>query len=272
MLKIGYFSQLARISIRMLRHYDEIGLLVPDKTDSSTGYRYYSEGQLSLAGRINALKAMGFSLSMISDILDKYGDPQALGEFMLLKKKEMQEASDELGQRLLLLEAAIKRLRKDDQTMKYDVTLKTLPQRYAATVRQVIPAYDQEQLLWNILHQETAKLNMQPDEPSYGLAVFNDAGYKECNVDVEIQIAVKSSHEDTEHVRFKTIAPIQIASATYKGSYDKLPEVNEAVANWVRDNHYQFNGPSMCIYHVSPAQTQAPEELVTEVCFPIKRK
>lgn len=45
MLKIGDFSKLSRISIRMLRHYDEIGLLVPASTDSFTGYRYYGEAQ-----------------------------------------------------------------------------------------------------------------------------------------------------------------------------------------------------------------------------------
>ena len=43
MLKIGEFSKLTRVSIRMLRHYDEIGLLRPTETDAWTGYRYYSE-------------------------------------------------------------------------------------------------------------------------------------------------------------------------------------------------------------------------------------
>ena len=41
MFKIGEFSKLSRISIRMLRHYDEIGLLVPEETDPWTGYRRY---------------------------------------------------------------------------------------------------------------------------------------------------------------------------------------------------------------------------------------
>ena len=40
MLKIGDFSKLSRISIRMLRHYDEIGLLEPRLVDPATGYRY----------------------------------------------------------------------------------------------------------------------------------------------------------------------------------------------------------------------------------------
>lgn len=50
MLKIGDFSKLSRCSVRMLRHYDEIGLLEPAEIDRFTGYRYYSEAQLTVIG------------------------------------------------------------------------------------------------------------------------------------------------------------------------------------------------------------------------------
>ena len=63
MLKIGDFSKLSRLSVRMLRHYDERGLLVPLSTDPFTGYRYYAEEQLAAAAHIAALRAMGFSLA-----------------------------------------------------------------------------------------------------------------------------------------------------------------------------------------------------------------
>ena len=72
MLRIGDFSKLSRISIRMLRHYDEIGILHPECVDDFTGYRYYSESQLPLAGKIQALKSLGFGLSVIKEILVKY--------------------------------------------------------------------------------------------------------------------------------------------------------------------------------------------------------
>ena len=61
MLKIGDFSKLSRVSIRMLRHYDDIGLLKPAEIDEFTGYRYYQEEQLFIMGRITALKDMGFA-------------------------------------------------------------------------------------------------------------------------------------------------------------------------------------------------------------------
>ena len=58
LLKIGDFSKLSRISVRMLRHYDEIGLLRPVFVDHFTDYRYYAENQLPIVGRITALKDM----------------------------------------------------------------------------------------------------------------------------------------------------------------------------------------------------------------------
>lgn len=272
MLKIGDFSKLSRISIRMLRHYDEIGLLVPESTDYDTCYRYYSEEQLSTAGRITALKDMGFRLSSIGEIMKSYDNPQSLAEFLSIKRTEVQTEAEEVNRRLLLLDTAINRLRKDDTAMNYNVTIKTLPERYVASVRQVIPAYEEEGLLWGILKNETAGMNLQPADPCYGLAIFHDEGYKESDVDVEVQECVKGVYQNTAHVIFKNAPAITFASAILKGSYEQLTATHHAVAQWVRDNQYEFNGAMFCIYHVSPAQTQNPDELVTEVCYPIKKK
>ena len=45
MFKIGDFSRQARVSIRMLRHYDEIGLLKPQAIDELTGYRFIQQNR-----------------------------------------------------------------------------------------------------------------------------------------------------------------------------------------------------------------------------------
>ncbi len=46
MFKIGEFSKLTQVSIRMLWYYDETGLLKPAETDPFTGYRLYSTKQI----------------------------------------------------------------------------------------------------------------------------------------------------------------------------------------------------------------------------------
>jgi DNA-binding transcriptional MerR regulator len=56
MFRIGEFSQIARVIIDTLRHYDALGLLKPAQVDPFTGYRYYSARQLMTLNRILALE------------------------------------------------------------------------------------------------------------------------------------------------------------------------------------------------------------------------
>lgn len=272
MLKIGDFSKLSRVSIRMLRHYDEIGLLTPVRVDPDSGYRYYGENQLPIVGRITALKDMGFGLTAIGEMLTCYAEKEMLERHLRLKQAELRELSEQTAYRLRLLDTALDRLRKDDETMKYDVTLKTFPERYAATVRMNIPSYEMEGTLWSVLVSETVPLNLIPDDPCYCSVVFHDKEYNESDVDVEAQKTVKGRYPDTQHVKFKTLPEVTVASATCKGSYEQMNAIMAAVASWVTDNGYEFDGPAFNIYHVSPHETSDPNEFVTEVCYPVRKK
>ena len=150
MLKIGDFSKLSRVSVRMLRHYDKIGLLKPAEIDCFTDYRYYREDQLPIAGRIAALKDMGFSLADIIRILEVYDDREQLEQFFSIRQKELEALSQDTAHKLTLLDAVRKRLRKEED-MSYNVTLKTIPERYAATVQMTIPRYEDEGTIWGKL-------------------------------------------------------------------------------------------------------------------------
>ena len=138
MLKIGEFSRLSRISVRMLRHYDEIGLLAPDTVDPETGYRYYSEEQLAAASRITALREMDFSLAAIGEML-RSGERETVDSFYCERLRTLTEQMQAIHQRIALVKSARKRLRKDEKAMEYQVNLKTIPERYAACVRMTLP-------------------------------------------------------------------------------------------------------------------------------------
>jgi len=271
MVKIGDFSKLSRISIRMLRHYDDMGLLKPCTVDSFTGYRYYSPAQLQTANRIASLRDMGFSLASIMEIIRQYHDPLALEAFLSVRLAEVREQEREARDRLALIETAMKRLREDEYSMKYDVTLKTMPQRYVASLRKTIPAYNDEKILWDQMTEEMGG-DLPLENPCYPMAVFHDESYKESDVDVEVQLAVKGKRKNTANVVFKTVGPIEMASAVCKGSYDKVAQVNEVVCAWVSYNVYEYNGPMFFIYHVSPAHEPNPEKWVTEICHPVRKK
>ena len=55
-----------------------------------------------------------------------------------------------------------------------------------------------------------------------------------------------------------------------KGGYEQMPDVYGAVISWVNANGYEFAGAMFNIYHVSPHETQNPDEFVTEVCYSVK--
>lgn len=271
MLRIGDFSKLSMVSIRMLRHYDELGLLTPAVTDPFTAYRYYGEDQLAVAGRIKALKDMGFGLAAIGEIIRSEGDKSVLVQHLRIRQAELEEQSNLTARQLRLLQTAISRLGKDDINMSYSVILKELPDRYVASVRRVIPEYQQEGVLWKIMMEELAPLNLQQADPCYATAIFHDMEHKEADVDVEVQMAYKGIHNNTANVVFKTEPRVLVASATYTGSYEQMPAVNEAVASWIKDNGYEFCGAAFNIYHVSPYDTKNPDEFVTEVCYPVRK-
>lgn len=271
MLKIGTFSKLSRLSIRMLRRYDELGLLQPVHTDPFTGYRYYREEQLTTAGRIAALRDMGFGLFAIGALLED-GGREELDRRLAEQQRVLEALLAETRQRLRLLETARAQLRKDESTMEYSVTLKNLPQRRAACVRMTLPSYEAEHQLWQVMARETAPLSLRLEEPCLCSVTYYDGEYREREVDAEAQKTVRGDYPDTEHVRFRTLPAVTFASATFRGPYDKIRAANAAVAAWVRDNGYAFDGPAFNIYHVNPSETDDPEEYVTEVCYPVKKR
>lgn len=272
MLKIGDFSKLSRISIRMLRHYDEVGLLHPAKIDRDTGYRYYGEDQLLPAGRIAMLRDMGFGLSAIADIMMEQ-DTAHLRRQLELHCAQLRGQADELGKKLQLTELYIARLGKDnDMKTDYEVTVKEMPARYVASVRSVLESYNYEGRLWHILMSETKDQNLQPGSPCLSFGLYHDSEYKERDVDVEIQMTVSGKYQDTEHVKFKEVPAVFVASAMHRGSYEEIGRANAAVAAWIEENGYEMDGLMFSIYHVSPHQTQNPDELVTEVCYPVRRR
>ena len=70
----------------MLRHYDEIGLLVPEETDPWTGYRRYAAAQLMTANRITALRGLGFSLAETAALLACWEDRTAMETRLLAQR------------------------------------------------------------------------------------------------------------------------------------------------------------------------------------------
>lgn len=69
MYTIGQFSLITNTTKKALRHYDEIGLLKPSKTEDNL-YRYYDDSKVTRIKLINELKSYGLPLAVIAQLLD----------------------------------------------------------------------------------------------------------------------------------------------------------------------------------------------------------
>lgn len=141
MLKIGDFAKLGRVSIRMLRHYDEIGLLRPATTDPLSGYRYYSAQQLPQLNRILALQDLGFSLEQIGVLMRDDLSAEQLRGMLLLKQAELQDRVQAEQERLGRVAARLEQIERERQAVAYDVVRKQLPAQLVAGVRGTIPSH-----------------------------------------------------------------------------------------------------------------------------------
>lgn len=68
-MPIGRFSRLVGLTVKALRHYDELGLLRPASVDPDTGYRSYGAHQVPLAEAIRTLRRLEVPLDDISTLL-----------------------------------------------------------------------------------------------------------------------------------------------------------------------------------------------------------
>jgi DNA-binding transcriptional MerR regulator len=74
LLSIGRFAFASGLTVKALRHYDEIGLLRPAHVDGSTGYRYYDPAQLRDAVAIRRLRRLEVPLDEIGALVEADGE------------------------------------------------------------------------------------------------------------------------------------------------------------------------------------------------------
>ena len=126
MFSIGEFARLGGVSVRTLRHYDEIGLLRPATVDPDTGYRGYSAAQLGQLNRIMALKELGLSLTQARRLLDGV----TLGELrgmLILRRAQLEHELEEHKNQLLGVEARLRSIAQEDAMPADDIVTKRIP-------------------------------------------------------------------------------------------------------------------------------------------------
>lgn len=266
LLRIGTFSTLSRISVRMLRHYQEHGVLIPAMVDPFSGHRQYRAEQLADAQLVAQLRDAGFPVETIAQLLAVAGDPSRAEAAIEAQRRELSRRREELHARLVALDRVSSTLRGRPEMT--DVTITTLPEMTTASLRRIVPAYGDEGILW----QEIMTLLRRSGAafPAGGIsgATFHDPEHRESDVDVEVWIQVAEPFTAVAPLACRDEPAREIVTATLVGDYSQMSGVMSALGAFIAERALR-TGPMFNIYRVSPAQNPDPSSWVTDVCVPI---
>jgi len=274
MFKIGDFARLNRVTVKTLRHYDNLGLLQPEKIDNFTGYRYYSASQMPRLNRILALKDVCFSLDEIAVILSKNMNTEQIQTLLEIKHLEIAEKIQTEQERLSRVSNLLKTYKQEAYFMSYDIVLKEVEAIRVAALRDIIPSYSEQGQLWKELGEHIGKhigkhgVKIVPP----CMAIYYDSGYKEESVDAEIIEPIAGELPDTDRIKVKVIeGVVEMATVVHKGPFQTLHMAYNAISKWIEDNEYEIVGPQRELYLKGYEETNDQNEFVTEIQFPVQK-
>ena len=251
MFKIGEFSQMAQVSVRMLRHYDKLGLLKPSSVDHFTGYRYYTLDQLPRLNRILAMQDLGLSLRQIGDLLKQNLPVEQFQGMLALKQAELSQQIEEEQRRLARVQARLRMIEQEDEASPYEVILKVTEPLTAATIRHIVPTLqDMQTYRCSMLDDVYIWLEQQAIKPDgHEIIIYHMTEYVEENMDMEVAIPVGNDVHDelAGHSRGdlnirKLEETGDFACTVHSGHIWDIPQAIISLVTWIKTNGYEIMG------------------------------
>lgn len=268
MLKIGDFARLTRVSIRMLRYYDELGLLKPAHIDTATGYRFYTAQQLPRLNRILALQDLGFGLEHVGQLLREDLSVEQLKGMLRMKQHEVQQRVEAEQERLARVAARLAQIEHEDRPPAYDVVRKDVPAQLVAGVRGAIEHYAAVGGLFEEVLAYLAPYRVS----GMPAAIWHADPVEAATIDAEAVVFLREPIPASTRVRVYELPAVTMAAVVHHGPFTTLGLAYDAIVHWIDAQGYRIAGANREIYvhYTLPARQDDPG-YVTELQFPIAR-
>jgi DNA-binding transcriptional MerR regulator len=266
MFRIGEFARFTRVSVKMLRHYDEIGLLPPARVDGVTGYRYYRAAQLPRLNRILLLRELGFGLDDIARLVD--ADDGVLNTAYDEREAELRELLDRTGAQLRAVRARRQMLAAAGGAGLTDVVIRPVAAELVAT----LPAADDVEAAFYRLETHVRRCAARAARPPCALLP----------PDGEALVAVPLTRRipAADSVAVCRLPGVEtMACSVHRGRYRELAGRLQQMLVWLEETGRRPEGTIREVYLRFDAEpelalpaaylTSDADELVTELQVPV---
>jgi DNA-binding transcriptional MerR regulator len=265
-LSIGDFSRATHMSVKMLRHYHQIGLLEPADINPDNGYRSYTAEQIPTAQVIRRFRDLQMPLEQIRDVLDA-PDPATRNALIATHLYALQASLAET-------QAAVSSLRSlldgapEDRALA--VTIRTVVAAPAAAISEPVEVAGLGLWLRGALGELRAALTAQDlliAGPAGG--IYDDDLFTNERGQATVFIPCVGELEAVGRVNFTVIPAVELALVTHHGSVAGLDLAYGALAAHVARHEIGVAGPIREYYTVAELDTPDSTVWRTEIGWPV---
>jgi DNA-binding transcriptional MerR regulator len=267
MLSIGPFSASSGLSVRSLRHYDEIGLLRPSRVDATSGYRYYELSQLRDARAIRRLRDLDVPLDVIAEALA--ADEAGVRELLRAHRERVASEAATTSWLLTELDMVIDGREALVPPTDIDIDLMDIPElRLAAVIRHLHDDEVETEIprMIDAVEAWLAERGAAPTEAPLAVFRSGDApGWHLIEAGWPAQPSVESDGVVGVHVYPASSAAVH----EHHGPYSELPNVSPTFIAAVAERGLQPSQAIRVVYFRDP-EKHAPEDLRARIVWPIQ--
>jgi DNA-binding transcriptional MerR regulator len=267
-LSIGDFARATHISVKMLRHYHQIGLLAPADVDPLNGYRRYSTGQLPAAQVIRRFRDLQMPLEQIRAVLE--------APDVETRNRLITAHLDALQSNLAQTQDAVASLRKllgpPPPSPSSAISHRQVDASPAAAISAVIAIRDAGAWLQGALGELYATLAAQ-SVPAAGPAggIYADELFADELGQATVFVPCRGTLRPTGRVAPTIVPPVELATIVHLGPHNDIDRAYGALAAYVASHELAVDGPIREYYLVGRHDSSDTTAWRTEIGWPIFR-
>ena len=264
-ITIGDFARMTHLSIKALRHYHDVGVLVPAEVDPSSGYRFYHPDQVQAARVVRRFRDLGMPLDDIKAVLQA-ADPATRTEVIIAHLQQMQT-------QLSQIQATVTSLRSllDGPAAPVPVEHRSVPAVSALAIAERVTMSDFEAWWVDAFDELHDTVRAAGVTAGTGGGLYPGELFEVEVADVVAFLPVAARIEVRSRPQMIEVPAADLAIAVHHGPFAELDRTYAAVGTHVAEGELGVDGPIREYYLVTATDTPDEAQHRTEVCWPIFR-
>lgn len=270
LFRIGDVAKMFHLSVSSLRHYENIGLVLPEYISPESGYRYYSTEQFEILNTIRYLRALDMPLSEIENFLENR-DIDCMEEKLLQQKEIVIQKQQELKRIEKKIEHRLNWIHDAQSIALNEVSIIKLPETKIVWVDNPlkIEGYLDMEVPIRELDQSDAEAVVFLGKVGVGISKEH---LSERNIENYDGAFLLLDQEDI-YAGKTTILPESLGiRIRFRGSHAEAAKQYEILFEYIDKHQLEVTGFSREVTLIDYGITNKQEKFVTEICIPVREK